>query len=239
MEASGFVATRNAMGYMTTCLDPYSSAFTRHCLFFPEQKRPSLDIGAAFGVASLEALSNGAHVVSNDIDATHLATIKVLAPEHARTRLTLDCQPFPGNMEHGEGAFSAILASRVLHFLTVPQLVEGAAKLARWLAPGGHLFVVEDSPYLGNSSGFIDTYEARVRAGEAYPGMCLRVDRTRTTRASTMPDFFHFFDAATLTRVFEQAGLEVLNCRSFPRLDYPADVQLDGREGVGLIAAKR
>ena len=62
--------------------------------------------------------------------------------------------------------------------------------------------------------------------------------RTFTSRADKLPDLFHFFDTETLSRTFSQVGLEVINCRFFPRLDYPTDVQLDGREGVGLIARK-
>ncbi len=79
-EPNGFIKTLNNMGYMTSTLDPYSMAFAD---FAPAAPGPCLDVGAAYGVASLVALANGARMIANDIDGRHLRILLDRAPaEH-------------------------------------------------------------------------------------------------------------------------------------------------------------
>ena len=96
-EVSGFVRTLNNMGYMTSALDPYSLAFTT---FAPAAPGPALDIGAAYGIATLAALAGGARVIANDIDARHLDILSSRAPQEFRSRLVLapPCQSAVGNL---------------------------------------------------------------------------------------------------------------------------------------------
>ena len=44
----------------------------------------------------------------------------------------------------------------------------------------------------------------------------------------------HFFDGPRIT-----AGFGIERLKLFARPDYPADIRLDGRESVGLIAVKK
>src|ERR1700741_2662682 len=76
-EPNGFVRNLNNMGYMTSGLARYSRKFVA---FAAETGRPCLDVGAAYGVATLAALEAGARVISNDIEPRHLEILRERAP---------------------------------------------------------------------------------------------------------------------------------------------------------------
>jgi hypothetical protein len=48
----------------------------------------------------------------------------------------------------------------------------------------------------------------------------------------------HFLDPEVLARVFTAAGFIIEKAATFARPEFPKDIQLDGRESVGLIAIK-
>ncbi len=74
-ESDGFfIRTLNNQGFMGAYpSDPYMQAFIK---FAPQGPGPALDIGAAYGVASLEALKGGAKVIANEVDGRHLDILK-------------------------------------------------------------------------------------------------------------------------------------------------------------------
>jgi 2-polyprenyl-3-methyl-5-hydroxy-6-metoxy-1,4-benzoquinol methylase len=92
-DASGFVKTINNMGFMTTYLDEFSQQFvdsSANC------DGPVLDIGCAYGNASLPALKLGARVIANDVDPRHLEIVSQKSIELGlRERLTLAPGRFP------------------------------------------------------------------------------------------------------------------------------------------------
>jgi hypothetical protein len=61
LAQDGFVQTLNQMGFMTTSLDPISQRFVD---FAPHAPGPALDIGAAYGVASIRLTGAGASKIS-------------------------------------------------------------------------------------------------------------------------------------------------------------------------------
>src|SRR3989338_9876850 len=167
-EPNGFVRTLNNMGYMTSGLDPYSQAFVD---FAPGAPGPCLDVGAAYGVASLNALSNGAKVIANDIDERHLEILRARALERLRERLTLMPGSFPDGITFAPETLGAVLVCRVMHFFDGPTIERAAVKIMSWLAPGGKVFVVGETPFIGTAKAFFPTYEARVKAGDLWPGI--------------------------------------------------------------------
>jgi hypothetical protein len=48
----------------------------------------------------------------------------------------------------------------------------------------------------------------------------------------------HFLDPDVLSRVFTESGFRIDEATMFARPEFPEDIQLDGRESVGLIATK-
>lgn len=234
-EPNGFIKTLNNMGYMTSTLDAYSRAFVD---FAPRAPGPCLDVGAAYGVATLATLASGARVIANDVDERHLTILRDRAPEAHRPRLTLAPGDFPGKLDFAEGSLGAVLVCRVMHFFDGPTIERAAAKIMRWLAPGGKAFVVGETPFIGTARTFFPTYEARVKAGEPWPGVVENVGAHDPKRAGSLPRLMHLLDEGTLRRVFSQAGFSIEKLGLFARPEFPKDIQLDGRESVGLIAAK-
>jgi|CXWL01.1.fsa_nt_gi hypothetical protein len=234
-EPNGFVKTLNNMGYMTSGLDLYSLAFVE---FAPGAPGPCLDVGAAYGVASLSALSNGAHVIANDIDERHLEILRGRALERLRQRLTLMPGSFPDGISFAPGTLGAVLVCRVMHFFDGPTIERAADKIMSWLAPGGKVFVVGETPFIGTAKAFFPTYEARVKAGDPWPGIVENVGAHDPKRAGNLPSRMHLLDEPTLRRVFSGAGFMIEKAGTFPRPEFPPDIQLDGRESVGLIARK-
>jgi polyketide synthase PksL len=73
--------TRNRTGWTSNVLNELSELFVA---FAAQTQRPVLDIGAAYGVASLPALAAGATVYANDADPSHLATLAAAPPPPPR-----------------------------------------------------------------------------------------------------------------------------------------------------------
>lgn len=234
-ESNGFVKTLNNMGYMTSTLDPYSEEFVR---FAPQAPGPALDIGAAYGVATLAALKAGARVCANDLDPRHLEILFARTPYEQRGRLELKCGSFPDGIEFTTSSLGAVLIARVLHFFDGPAIERSARKLFEWLAAGGKAFIVSETPYLKNFQSFIPIYEKRKRSGDPWPGFVADVMAIAPERGKSLPPRIHFLDPDVLRRIFSQAGFAIEKVGTMPRPDFPEDLRLDGRESVGLIVRK-
>lgn len=233
---NGLIRTLNSMGTMTPSPDIFSRAFID---FAPKAPGRSLDIGAAYGVATLPALRNGASVIANDIDERHLRILCDRVPIGDRARLELAAGEFPDKLDFPAGSLGAVLICRVMHFFDGPRIERAAAKVMNWLAPGGKVFVVGETPFIGTARAFFPIYESRQKAGDQWPGVVENVAAHDPKRAGSLPNLFHLLDERVLGRVFTSAGFEIERLELFSRPDYPADIRLDGRESVGLIAVKK
>ncbi len=234
-ELNGFIKTLNNMGYMTSSLDEFSKLFIE---FSPLAPGPVLDIGAAYGIATLPALENGATVIANDIEGAHLEILKDRAPEHLKSKLSLKAGEFPEQLEIEPNSLGAVLVCRVMHFFDGDRIEKSAATLFKWLKSGGKAFVVAETPYLRNFQNFIPIYESRKRAGEKWPGYIDDVMAIAPERGAFLPSKMHLLDPDVFTRTFKCAGFIIEDARMIARKDFPEDLQLDGRESVGIIARK-
>lgn len=234
-----FIPTLNKMGFATATLDPYSRGWAS---FAAASELPALEIGAAFGTASIEALNLGARVFANDLDERHLDALWNAAPEKARPRLRTLPGKFPEDGSNGlnikSETLGSILCCRVLHFFTGERIEASAEKMFDWLAPKGRAYVVAETPYVGNFSAFHPVYEDRLKKGDPWPGIVDDTFQMDPNRGANLPAMIHFLDPGTLTRIFTEAGFRVLDARTFSRPDFPEDIQWDGRESVGMIAEK-
>jgi len=234
-EPNGFVKTLNNMGYMTSTLDPFSQAFVD---FSSKSSCPVLDIGAAYGVATLKALAKGASVIANDIDQRHLDILWERAPKSQRSRLQLKPGSFPHELHFTSNSIRAVLIARVFHFFSGPLIEESIAKIHEWLIPEGKLFIIAETPYLKSLQKFIPLYEERKREGNLWPGFIKDIAAFAPDRAKNLPLQMNMLDPEILVRVLTKAGFKVEKAHTFARPDFPVDLQLDGRESVGVIARK-
>jgi SAM-dependent methyltransferase len=129
------VHTRNHMGWSSETPHEYSQAFLDYAASPACAGLPVLDIGAAYGVATLPALAAGATVYANDLDPEHFRAISdATPPEHAH-RLRLVPGRFPDDLSFAADSLGAVHASNVLHFLPGEDLRHGLTFLYRWLVP--------------------------------------------------------------------------------------------------------
>lgn len=232
---TGFYPTLNRMGGMSPDLDEFSSAFAAFAATAPG---PALDVGAAYGVATIAALEAGGSVIANDMEPGHLEILGQRVPDALRERLVLQAGAFPDGLDFEDGELGACLLARMLHFLDGEGIDRGLAKVYRWLAPGGKVFGVAVTPYLAKLQPYRPTYEARVAAGERWPGQNIDVAAHDPDAADGLPAFMHFLDVDPLRRALEGAGFEVERVTHYSRQAYVKDMALDGRELVGFIARK-
>ena len=226
--------TRNRTGWTSNVPNELSQLFIA---FSATATRPVLDIGAAFGVATIPALAVGATVLANDSDPEHLAALEDLTPPLLRPQLQLLPGRFPLDLDLPAHSLAAVHASNILHFLTGEELVAGMRKIARWLAPGGRLFVQAGTPYQQPFAAFVPVYEARVAASEPWPGWVEDARAISThKKLNQIPQSLHLLDEAVLSRLVNSANLQVERLWTYRRHDLPRSMHLDGREGVGLVA---
>jgi SAM-dependent methyltransferase len=182
----------------------------------------------------MAALAAGASAVAPDLSGVHLDVLWQRVPP-VRRRLTLRVGRFPVELGFPAGAFDAVHAARMFHFLPPADVEAGLARAFDWLAPGGRLFLHASTPYDPDTADFIPVFEARKAAGERWPGVV--VDPARHAEHN-LPPLLHYFDADPLARAARRAGFRVVSCREFTAANLPDYLRLDGRECVHLIARK-
>jgi len=232
---SGRVLTLNKMGWMHPIIDPITEKFLEQC----KKDLKVLEIGASYGYASEEALKKGALVWINDLDIRHLEIFKYNIEDTALLkRVSLVPGDFPEKVTLENEFFDSILAVRVLHFFSPKKLELSAKKMFQSLKKGGYVYIVAETPYLKNWSGYIPVYEKKKLQGDPYPGYFTNLKDYNQEVSKYLPKSLHFLDPEVLTLVFTKAGFIVKEAVFLNRKDYPKTMQLDGRESVGFIAYK-
>jgi SAM-dependent methyltransferase len=236
-SGNGMVATMNGTGFMFEVRDRFANDFIRYS---GEISLPVLEIGCAYGVSTLPALEAGARITASDMDQRHLDILRSKVPAHLLPNLTLVQAALPG-ADFPEGRFGAILCSRVLHFLKGEDIDTSVRKMARWLAPGGRLYLVADTPY-GIWRKAVPQFEAGKQAGERWPGMMVGLHNYLTSSGPVKPiekpPFMNLLDMDLLSRTCQEAGLTVVDAAFIDRSDFKGAGRMDGRENAGVMAVK-
>lgn len=183
------IPTLNKMGYAFDNLTSYGDKFLEFCEI---TDGPVLDIGAAFGTATIRALEKGAFVIANDIDPRHLKVIQEKATSKNLSRLKLIQASFP-YIDLEDNSLSAILMSQVLHFLPHNETDLIAAKMFSLLKPGGKAFITVATPYVSMFSSFIPIFEVRKNSGVSCPGLIEDLALYAGPRAKDLPRQMNLF----------------------------------------------
>jgi SAM-dependent methyltransferase len=227
----GLVPTLNHRGFMSESLDYFSERFARYA---GECGATVLDMGCAYGIATRAALDRGASVHACDMDAGHVEILEQEMPAELRSRLTTSVGALPG-VDFPDGAFGAILCSRVLHFLLAAEIRTTLGKMHRWLRPGGRLFLVADTPYSGFWFGGAPAYEQRKAAGAEWPGLI--EDVSVYLKDARLPDgmlpYLNPLDPDILARECSRAGFVVVEAAFTGR-----GADRDARRHAGAVAVR-
>ncbi len=237
MKTETAISTHNKKGF-TYSLSSFGKAFINAA---SKSSHPVMDVGAAYGVATLPALLTGAKVIAVDIDPDHLRAIESSVTETLRPHLFTLTKRFP-HFEMPAESLSAIYLSQVLPFLTGSEIELGARKIYDWLVPGGEVFIVSFTPYISHVSSFIPVYEERKSRGERWGGYIddLSLYSNDPAIYTHLPNQIHHVDADDLRAAFEEAGFTVREVRYFGEEEglLPDGIRMDGKERVGLVAYK-
>lgn len=199
-----------------------------------------LDIGAAFGALTRASLEKGATVISNDVCFEHLLYARAQTPEHDRSRLYLNNEPFPDISLRGRSLTHAI-AHRVVHFLPGETIARGFKNTHDWLRPQGIFAVVAMcAEHVQFRDAFFPGFITRRDADVRWPGEWLDVGDGLPDQRYALPPKLHVFDIATMKRELEAVGFKILQAdyvslRNFGDAGTKVD---DDRKAIGLIAQK-
>jgi SAM-dependent methyltransferase len=225
----GAIPTLNGTGFMHEALDDYAKDFIAFAATAPGEV---LDIGCAYGVATLAALAAGARVCACDMEPKHLDLVRERTPLEQRARLRTVAGAMP-DVQFPPNSFDAILASRVLHFLAGPDVSRTIAAMHTWLRPGGRVYLVADTPYMPQWNRIVPDYESAKARGEPWPGHIADFSRFMSPGARG-PEFLNTLDPDIFARECAAAGFEVLRSGFFgmERLGATSN----GREHAGCVA---
>lgn len=98
--------------------------------------------GCAYDNATLSALAGAATVIANDLDPRHLEILKAGALPRDRHRLHLRSGPLEDLVFKGN-SLGAVLASRLLNFLSPAEIVDVLHRLYQWLEKDGKVFLLQ------------------------------------------------------------------------------------------------
>jgi chorismate-pyruvate lyase/SAM-dependent methyltransferase len=237
MKAQPVVSTLNRKGF-TYSLTSFGNAFIDYA---SKAQKPVVDIGAAYGVATLPALLRGGKVIAVDISEDHLKTIKNSIDDSLQERLTTIQARFP-EFTLPSSSVSAVYLSQVLPFLKGHEIEEGVQKIYDWLTPGGKAFVVSFTPFISHVRSFIPVYLDRKSNGIRWAGYIddLSAYCNDPHIFQNLPNTINHVDADDLEWVFRKAGFDIEQIRYFGEEEgeLPHGIRMDGRERVGLIATK-
>ncbi len=241
------VATMNGTGFMFEVRDRFANAFIEEAGKLGRSPgQPVLEVGSAYGVSTNPDLGAGERITASDLDPRHLDILRDKVPPELLANLELRAGALP-HLDFPAGSFGAILCSRVLHFLAGDDVDASVRKMADWLVPGGHLYLVADTPY-GIWRTKIPEFEAAKARGDRWPGMMvglhnyLPASATAKAQAAVKPidkpPFMNVLDPDLLARTCSEAGLVVLDAAFIPRPDFTGPGRMDDRENAGVMAVK-
>ncbi len=227
------------MGYQALAEDSFSKEFVHQSGLLGGLNKPALELGCGFGLTARNAIKAGADLYCNDLESRHLLSLQEKLSDEERKR----CHLIPGDMcelEIDEDKFSIILCSRVLHFFDGDVVDLVLKSMKRWLVSGGLLFIVVETPFLGNWKKFIPVYERNKKNNIMWPGFVdVASDFEDAGRSGNLPSFMHFFDLDTIAKALFKAGFSIEKISYIDRFEsFPKDLLLDGRESLGAIAKK-
>jgi SAM-dependent methyltransferase len=250
-----FTKTHNPIGgFTTTACDSISQQFIEHAVLVSRKKGRVLEIGAAFGAATLEAVARGATVFCNDIHSDNLAVVRKRFLETTEgqelsitgdsTQLILIPGKFPDELAGlPEKSFEAILICRVLHFFTGKKIEESLEQMAKLLAPYGKIYIVCETPYLKNWQQFIPEFNKRVAGKVEWPGEITTPAKYESSgRVVSLPKFVHWMTKEILERSLIRTGFSIERSIYINRAgQFPDDLLLPeyGKESVGAIGIVR
>jgi SAM-dependent methyltransferase len=230
----GLIPCLNGRGFMEQDLNNISKSFVEESSTL---EGLSLDVGCAYGIASIAALKKGSKVLASDMDQAHLDILLKETPEELKDNLTTKLGTLP-NIDFKNESFMTIHCSRCLHFLTPNELIETLRNMYNWIQPGGRIYLITDTCYSGPWKNYLPEFEKKLEAGDPFPGFienvldCLPISRL----PKGMTPHMNCLDPDTLSRECKSAGFEIITSKYFGPSRASSNY---GKDHAGIIAIKQ
>lgn len=231
----GKIPTLNRTGLMTQDRDPFSEAFIE------EAQRcgmPVLEIGAAYGITTIEALKRGAVIVANDIEPRHLIILRQRTPKEYYKNLYLDASAFPKETNFPNDTFGAVLMCRVAHLFTPEEMELSLDKIEKILKPGGKLYITTISPYHHEFANFQEIYNERWEKGIKWPGVITNLKDYLPNISDIIPNYAHIMDDRPLVDALTKHGFLIEKSLFYDYVRPNKSLRI-GKEYYGVIAVKK
>lgn len=235
--------TYNRFGF--DVLDPATiqeSWLARAILEFAKSaSHPVVDIGGGYGRLTKHLLQNKAiTVIYNDICFHHLMYGRQQVPRSNHPRLYLNNKRFPDKIDFPDASLSAVILYRVIHFLESVEIEAGFKKIARWLIPGGKVFIAVLPPHHGEyREKVLPVYEKEWEKGNPWPGHGWSTYEILPNQAYALPKTLHVMDQRPLILALEKNGFIIEHYGFISMKKFGIENPLrDGKELFGLIARK-
>lgn len=159
----------SGLGYATQYLEPISEEFINYS---SNLNIPVIDVGAAYGLTTINALHKGAIVITNELYKDNLDYIVSLneITNEERERLYLK-EGSILNIDFPENSIGAIHLARVMHFFHPNEIKTFFENCNKWLIDKGRIYLSTMSQYhYGNPKDFYIKYNENLKKGIEYPG---------------------------------------------------------------------
>lgn len=226
------IVTLNKMGWARGAEDEYNKEFIEYASKNNEEW--SLEVGAAFGLTAAIAVSRGARLIVNDLDARHLDFFKNNLDKGLYSNIRLEVGNFL-ELDITSESINTILASRVLNMLSGEDIEKAAALMYKWLKYDGKVFIVATTTYQKVWADFIPCYEKNKKSGVKYPGEVFDIEVWNKIQSKNLPSFIHLLDIDVLTSIFEKAGFFVEKAGYIDRKERDEDK----KESFGMVLTKK
>ena len=229
--------TLNKKGFMLTKIDALTQLFINEATSPIHKDFFSLDVGAAYGIATRAVLEKGGKIIANDTDPKHLDEIQQYSSQNDNLKLlTGDIKK---DINLPLESISCALFSRVLHFFYGEDIISCLKKVHSWLIPGGKIFVSNETPYFGTTKEFIPIYERQKREGHPWPSLIESLDYFCAEKAPFLEMPAHMFDEDLCHKVTKESGFTITELFYINRKgEFPENALYDGRESIAFIAQK-
>jgi len=232
------VMTLNKKGPVTTFIDQYANEFIDYASL---ENEPVLELAAAYGFVTIEALKKGAKVIANDMDSQHLQILYNQTPKNYRAQLTLLPGKMPEEVKLTENSIAGCYVARMLGYLEPLELQESLKRIYSWLMPNKKFIIVSGTPYCYYKfiKNIVPQYEQRVAQNHPWPGYFTDlknwVDEAYRDR---VPSWHNYLDGHVLKRELERVGFVVEKVEPFARQDLPEWAKGRGHDAVFVRARK-
>jgi SAM-dependent methyltransferase len=227
------IVVSNKFGYMKTSTDEYTDMFINDAISIDA---PVLEIGTAYGYVVQKILKAGGRITALDIGERNLEILLKQTPSGYLENLHVYPAAFPDDAHFEDNTFSAVLASRVLHFLDGKNIEIGLDKIHKWLKPNGKFYFtavsVEHETF---REAISPLYKSNVEKGMKWRGEIEDQHIYAPQHAEYVPKFIHAFDVEGLSEVLPQHGFEVEKISLF---NYLNDTTAGNTGHVGFAARK-